>query len=248
MSPAAENLVRRRKSPALGLPRRPDGGSGPLGNGRIGAMVLGGADARYALNDSTLWSGTPDDPPALRDDRRGRGPARLAEVRAALDADDARRRRPPHGVRGTLLAGVPAVGDLHVRITDAQPDDPARISTSTTPCSSRRCAFPVATPPVGSAPAQVLVTDRGRRRVHGIRRAGLTSHTDGPVVRDGGMTRRRGPHRWSALHEADRCRRRCGTPTTRVTTPSPRHPSRGAPTAVSSGPPTVSPSTAPGAC
>ncbi|MBQ3358049.1 MAG: glycoside hydrolase N-terminal domain-containing protein, partial [Microbacterium sp.] len=65
----------------------------PLGNGRIGAMAFGGADARYALNDSTLWSGTPDGPArALRDViAAGAGPARLAEVRAALDADDVRR-------------------------------------------------------------------------------------------------------------------------------------------------------------
>ncbi|MEI7865663.1 MAG: glycoside hydrolase family 95 protein [Chthoniobacterales bacterium] len=34
----------------------------PVGNGRIGAMVFGGADtARIALNESTVWSGEPSD-------------------------------------------------------------------------------------------------------------------------------------------------------------------------------------------
>ncbi len=34
----------------------------PLGNGRIGAMVFGGIrEERYALNEDTLWSGTPTD-------------------------------------------------------------------------------------------------------------------------------------------------------------------------------------------
>lgn len=35
----------------------------PLGNGRIGAMVFGGVEEeRYALNEDTLWSGTPVEP------------------------------------------------------------------------------------------------------------------------------------------------------------------------------------------
>ena len=62
----------------------------PIGNGRIGAMVFGGASARYQVNDATAWSGTPDAP--ARELARlvagGAGPARLAEVRAALDAGD----------------------------------------------------------------------------------------------------------------------------------------------------------------
>ena len=36
----------------------------PLGNGRVGVMAFGGATARYALNDATVWSGTPDGPAA----------------------------------------------------------------------------------------------------------------------------------------------------------------------------------------
>jgi alpha-L-fucosidase 2 len=32
----------------------------PLGNGWIGAMTFGGASGRYQLNDTTVWSRTPD--------------------------------------------------------------------------------------------------------------------------------------------------------------------------------------------
>ena len=64
----------------------------PLGNGRIGAMVFGGASGRYQLNDATVWSGTPDShAQGLRDVvAAGAGPARLDEVRAALNAGDVR--------------------------------------------------------------------------------------------------------------------------------------------------------------
>ena len=52
-------------------------------------MAFGGPSGRYALNDATVWSGTPDGPAqALREViAAGAGPARLAEVRAALDAE-----------------------------------------------------------------------------------------------------------------------------------------------------------------
>ncbi|HEY4267449.1 MAG TPA: glycoside hydrolase N-terminal domain-containing protein [Galbitalea sp.] len=62
----------------------------PIGNGRIGAMVFGGQPARYQINDATAWSGTPDGPASelARLVAGGAGPARLAEVRAALDAGD----------------------------------------------------------------------------------------------------------------------------------------------------------------
>ncbi|MGD8169890.1 glycosyl hydrolase family 95 catalytic domain-containing protein [Herbiconiux sp. P16] len=64
----------------------------PIGNGRIGAMVFGGASGRLQLNDSTVWSGTPSGPGRALDAvlAGGAGPARLAEVRAALDAGDRR--------------------------------------------------------------------------------------------------------------------------------------------------------------
>jgi hypothetical protein len=66
----------------------------PVGNGRIGAMVFGGPGrARFQVNDSTVWSGTPHGPAdglagVLA---AGAGPARLAEVRAAIRAGDLRR-------------------------------------------------------------------------------------------------------------------------------------------------------------
>ncbi|WP_329454652.1 glycosyl hydrolase family 95 catalytic domain-containing protein [Streptomyces sp. NBC_01497] len=66
----------------------------PVGNGRLGAMVFGGTrSARLQINDSTLWSGTPDTPAdglaAVRSE--GAGPARLAEIRDAIRAGDLRR-------------------------------------------------------------------------------------------------------------------------------------------------------------
>ena len=66
----------------------------PVGNGRLGAMVFGGVErSRWQLNDSTVWSGTPAGPgDALADVvAAGAGPARLAEVRAAVRNEDYRR-------------------------------------------------------------------------------------------------------------------------------------------------------------
>ncbi|MBM0257762.1 glycoside hydrolase N-terminal domain-containing protein [Micromonospora sp. 4G55] len=65
----------------------------PLGNGRIGAMVFGGAQARIQVNDATIWSGRPDGPADALADlvARGAGPERLAEIRSAIDAGDLRR-------------------------------------------------------------------------------------------------------------------------------------------------------------
>lgn len=63
----------------------------PVGNGRLGGMVFG--DGRIQLNDAFVWSGTPSGPAsALRDVvAAGAGPARLQEVRDAIDAGDYRR-------------------------------------------------------------------------------------------------------------------------------------------------------------
>jgi alpha-L-fucosidase 2 len=104
----------------------------PLGNGRIGAMVFGGADGRFQVNDATVWSGTPDDP--ARELARlvagGAGPRLLAEVRAALDAGDVT------GAEALLMRFegpysqefLPFV-DLHVGIAGAEPiaGEPARV-------------------------------------------------------------------------------------------------------------------------
>ncbi len=62
----------------------------PIGDGRIGAMVFGGASGHYQVNDATVWSGTPDGPAQELAGliAGGAGPRRLAEVRAALDAGE----------------------------------------------------------------------------------------------------------------------------------------------------------------
>lgn len=60
----------------------------PVGNGRLGAMVFGGADGRVQVNDSTVWSGTPGGPAAGLAEvlAAGAGPERLARVREAIRA------------------------------------------------------------------------------------------------------------------------------------------------------------------
>jgi alpha-L-fucosidase 2 len=66
----------------------------PVGNGRLGAMVFGGPGrARFQVNDSTVWSGTPHGPAEGLAGvlAAGAGPERLAEVRAAIRAGDLRR-------------------------------------------------------------------------------------------------------------------------------------------------------------
>ncbi|MFF7209374.1 glycoside hydrolase N-terminal domain-containing protein [Streptomyces sp. NPDC008238] len=73
----------------------------PVGNGRLGAMVFGGAHrARIQINDSTVWSGTPGGPAKALADvlAAGAGPERLAEVRDALRAGD------PHRAEDLLMA------------------------------------------------------------------------------------------------------------------------------------------------
>ncbi|GAA5211957.1 glycosyl hydrolase family 95 catalytic domain-containing protein [Microbacterium kyungheense] len=102
----------------------------PLGNGRIGAMAFGGATGRYALNDATVWSGTPDGPAAaLRDViAGGAGPERLAEVRSALAAGDVRRAE--HllmSFEGPYSQEYLPLGDLAVEIEGARPFGPARV-------------------------------------------------------------------------------------------------------------------------
>ncbi len=66
----------------------------PIGNGRTGAMVIGGAQTlRLQLNDSSVWSGTPTAAGRALDElvAHGAGPERLASVRAAIDGGDYRR-------------------------------------------------------------------------------------------------------------------------------------------------------------
>ncbi|MBW9120132.1 glycoside hydrolase N-terminal domain-containing protein [Microbacterium trichothecenolyticum] len=102
----------------------------PLGNGRIGAMAFGGASARYALNDATVWSGTPDGPArALRDViAAGAGPERLAEVRAALAAGDVRTAEELlMSFEGRYSQEFLPLADVAVEIPDAAPLGPARV-------------------------------------------------------------------------------------------------------------------------
>ncbi|MDQ0573817.1 glycosyl hydrolase family 95 catalytic domain-containing protein [Agromyces albus] len=94
----------------------------PLGNGRIGAMAFGGPQGRYALNDATVWSGTPDGPAdALRDVLAGgAGPERLTHVRRALDAGDVRTAEELlMTFEGPYSQEFLPLADLEVRLADA---------------------------------------------------------------------------------------------------------------------------------
>ena len=88
----------------------------PLGNGRLGAMIFGGAgEERIQLNEDTLWSGAPHDynhPGAF---------AHLADVRkliAEQKFDEAKK------LADATMLGLPAgqasyqpVGDLFLRLS-----------------------------------------------------------------------------------------------------------------------------------
>ncbi|WP_341947206.1 glycoside hydrolase N-terminal domain-containing protein [Microbacterium sp. LWH11-1.2] len=102
----------------------------PLGNGRIGAMLFGGASGRYALNDATVWSGTPDGPAdALRDVlAAGAGPERLSRVRAALDEGRTREAEDLlMAFEGPYSQEFLPLADLDVHIDGAEAVAPARV-------------------------------------------------------------------------------------------------------------------------
>lgn len=66
----------------------------PVGNGRLGAMVFGGAGrSRVQVNDATVWSGTADGPALALAGvlAAGAGPERLDEVRSAIFGGDLER-------------------------------------------------------------------------------------------------------------------------------------------------------------
>ncbi|GIT81245.1 hypothetical protein LLS1_29140 [Leifsonia sp. LS1] len=104
----------------------------PLGDGRLGAMVFGGADGRYQVNDATVWSGTPA--LAAAELRRvvagGAGPERLAEVRELLAAGDLDRAEAVlMTFEGRYSQEFLPFVDLHVRIPEAvvAGGEPARV-------------------------------------------------------------------------------------------------------------------------
>ncbi|GIF46255.1 alpha-L-fucosidase 2 [Asanoa ferruginea] len=102
----------------------------PLGNGRIGAMVFGGADARIQVNDATIWSGHPAGPADALDAlvAVGAGPERLAEVRAAIDAGDLRRAEALlMSFEGSYSQEFLPFVDLSVHTSGVRGNGPARI-------------------------------------------------------------------------------------------------------------------------
>src|SRR6478609_6963605 len=104
----------------------------PVGDGLLGAMVFGGAEGRYQVNDATVWSGSPD---IAADELRrllaqGAGPERLADVRAALAAGDLDRAEELLlTFEGRYSQEFLPFVDLTVELPDAEPvaGEPARV-------------------------------------------------------------------------------------------------------------------------
>jgi alpha-L-fucosidase 2 len=89
----------------------------PMGNGRLGAMVFGGAQReRFALNEDTLWSGGPSDwnneyaKDALADVRRAVFAGKYRE------ADQLCQR-----MQGPFNQSYLPLGDLHIEFEQAGP-------------------------------------------------------------------------------------------------------------------------------
>ncbi|WP_112138848.1 glycosyl hydrolase family 95 catalytic domain-containing protein [Glycomyces dulcitolivorans] len=102
----------------------------PLGNGRIGAMAFGGPEARYQVNDATVWSGFPDGPARELDRLRkdGAGPERLAEIREALAAGDLdRAEKLLLTFEGRYTQEFLPLADLHTTLAGAAAETPARV-------------------------------------------------------------------------------------------------------------------------
>ncbi|HWG24416.1 glycosyl hydrolase family 95 catalytic domain-containing protein [Actinospica sp.] len=97
----------------------------PVGNGRLGAMVFGGARrAHWQINDATVWSGTPDGPgDALAELlAAGAGPDRLEEIRAAIRAEDYRlAEQLMLTFEGRYTQEYLAFADLHVSLLGDEP-------------------------------------------------------------------------------------------------------------------------------
>ena len=91
----------------------------PLGNGRLGAMVFGGADDLLCLNEDTFWSGYPQNK-----DRVG-AVRYLSEARRLLDAGDTASAEAL--VERELLTGYHEsylpLGELRVSLPGAPSDD-----------------------------------------------------------------------------------------------------------------------------
>ncbi|WP_312168825.1 glycosyl hydrolase family 95 catalytic domain-containing protein [Microbacterium sp.] len=139
----------------------------PLGNGRIGAMAFGGPSGRYQLNDSTLWSGTPEGPARAlaRVRASGAGPERLAAVRDALARGDVRLAEDLlMAFEGPYSQEFLPLADLHVGIMGAVADDrdPARILDLDSATLTEALRVPggrVTRRSWVSAPAQALIID-----------------------------------------------------------------------------------------
>ena len=86
----------------------------PLGNGRIGAMWFGGAERdRIALNDETLWSGSPETTRRLSTPIGEVGAAAVDRVRAALAQGDVRTAEElSHGFHSGHSQAYMPLGDL----------------------------------------------------------------------------------------------------------------------------------------
>ena len=105
--------------------------SSPLGNGRLGAMVFGGmARDRVVLNESTMWSGSPQDADRLEAYKV------LPEIRRLLLADENRKAQDllqrnfickGPGGSGPAYGCYQTFGDLTIETPTKAPTDYLRV-------------------------------------------------------------------------------------------------------------------------
>jgi alpha-L-fucosidase 2 len=128
----------------------------PVGNGRLGAMVLGGAPKeRIWLNEATLWSGSPHNVNAPD------GPRTLAEVRRLVlqDKDYAAADAAAHKLQGTYTESYQPLGELQITLENAKLDGYRReLNIDTAICTTVHGlgAGSIAREVLVSAPDQVI--------------------------------------------------------------------------------------------
>jgi len=136
----------------------------PLGNGRLGAMVLGGAPLeRIFLNEATLWSGSPHNVVAPD------GPKTLAEVRRLVlrEKNYAAADGAAHKLQGTYTESYQPLGELQITLEGADLGSYRReLNLDTAICTTRHGSGPgtITRAVLVSAPDQVIAV---RLEAHG---------------------------------------------------------------------------------
>lgn len=150
----------------------------PVGNGRIGAMLFGGADtAQFQLNDATLWSGAPQDwnnPGALK---------ALPEVRKALfDENYLKADKLSRQMMGPYVATYLTLGNLYLyfqnKDTAINYHRALDLNDAVASVSYEKKGIQYTREVFASYPDQVLVIHLKANTAHAI---AFTTHFDNPM-------------------------------------------------------------------